>query len=332
MTTKGSANPTASDRSNERRRVPRIGVIYNPKCHRNKGKEPVVPDHPALDLAQPQTRPAIADALREFAASNIDYLIISGGDGTVRDVLTQGRDIFAGNWPELAVLPRGKTNALNADLGAPPSWRLEQAVDAFVSGNRVVRRPIEIASSETEGAPMYGFILGAGIFTLGIQSGQDAHRMGFFDSLAVGLTSAWGIGQTIFGRAASKWRRGTQMDLVDLDSGKHLQHSGRGDRGRRSILLASTLKRLPLGIKLFGKHQDRIRILLLDAPLRRVMGFAPAMLAGWHPRWLYDSGLHHLSVDGFSMQIGAPFVLDGETFDPGRYTVRQGPELTFVVA
>ena len=51
----------------------------------------------------------------------------------------------------------------------------------------------------------------------------------------------------------------------------------------KRILLASTLGRMPLGIHLFGKGQEGIRLAVLDAPLRRVMGFVPAMLAGASP-------------------------------------------------
>ncbi|WP_279350983.1 diacylglycerol/lipid kinase family protein [Erythrobacter litoralis] len=310
---------------------PSVGVIYNARSHRNKGRTPGKTPSAAIDLAEPRTKADIPEALRRFAANGIDCLVISGGDGTVRDVLSLGRDIFTDGWPAIAVLPRGKTNALNADLGAPADWSLNEAVEAFVNGRRLKRRPLEIRSRmESESRTMFGFILGAGIFTLGVNSGQDAHRMGFFDSLAVGLTSLWGIGQTIFGSSKSSWRRGTVMRLTDAQTGVELPHSRYGEQGRRSILLASTLNRMPLGIKLFGKGQKGIRLAVLDAPRRRIMGFVPAMLAGWHPRWLDRGGLHHLSVEGFEMEIGDKFVLDGETFEAGSYVVMQGPHLSFV--
>ena len=61
----------------------------------------------------------------------IDYLVVDGGDGTVRDVLTCGAGIFGESWPTLIVLPNGKTNALAADLGLPTNWSLSDAMEAI---------------------------------------------------------------------------------------------------------------------------------------------------------------------------------------------------------
>ena len=317
---RGAAQPCA----------PRIGVIYNPRSRRNKGRALAVPPHPCIEVAEPSTKPDIAGALRQFARTGVDYLVISGGDGTVRDVLTMGYGVFGENWPVIAVLPRGKTNALNADIAAPGTWRLEDAVAAYADGRRVTRRPIAVCGNGGKGDAMLGFILGAGMFTEGIRSGQDAHRIGLFDSLAVALTSAWGIAQTLVGRKASRWRRGTGLELRRLPDNAPMEYAKGAEEGRRSLLLASTLQRMPLGLKLFGPWEDGIRLLLLDRPRRRVMAFVPAMLAGWHPRWLRRAGLHQLSVDGFTMDIADSFVLDGEVFAAGEYTVTQGPRLTFV--
>ena len=90
-------------------------------------------------------------------------------------------------------LPKGKTNALNVDLGAPVDWSLEEAIAAYSSGRRIVRRPLAISREGDDGPAMLGFIIGAGAFTHGVDAGQDAHSLGFFNSLAVGAASVWGI-------------------------------------------------------------------------------------------------------------------------------------------
>ena len=329
-----SSGGHANDGQGSAVRAPRVGVITNPRSHRNKGRKVSVPPGAAVEVAAPATRPAIAEALAGFAARGLDLLVVSGGDGTVRDVLTMGQAVFGQSWPAIAVLPRGKTNALNADLRAPAGWTLAGVIAAFSEGRRLTRRPLAVhtlgGDNDRAEAPMLGFILGAGTFTLGIHTGQDAHRMGFVDSLAVALTSAWGISQTVFGGAGNRWRRGTAMRLTDSRTGAELPRSRHGEPGRRSILLASTLERMPLGIQLYGKHQHGLRLAVLDAPRRRVMGFVPAMLAGWHPRWLAQAGLHHFALEAFDMDIDEAFVLDGEAFAPGRYRIARGPELTFV--
>ncbi|QZD90889.1 hypothetical protein K3148_05770 [Qipengyuania aurantiaca] len=314
-------------------REQRIGVIFNARSHHNKGREPDFGNRSDVTVVRPDTRRDIAVALADFARSGVEFLVISGGDGTVRDVLTMGQAAFGENWPELAVLPRGKTNALNVDLGSPRDWSLAGAIAAFedrTQGRRVQRRPLAVSRVGNEEPPMLGFIMGAGAFTLGVDAGQDAHKIGFFNSLAVGMTSAWGVLQALFGSDANMWRRGARMELEYLPSGEPLPHSRHGDPARRNIVLASTLTTMPLDIKLFGKGQGDIRLLVLDHPRRRVLFSVPAILAGWHPRWLKAAGLHHLSAKGFAITLDSQFILDGEHFPGGSYRVEQGAPLTFV--
>lgn len=309
---------------------PRIGVIYNPRSHRNKGQDLACTEREGITVVQPEAREDIAAALTGFAAQGIDYLIINGGDGTVRDVLTMGQDVFGNDWPALAILPKGKTNALNVDLGAPSGWNLPEAIAAYAQGHRIVRRPLVVTRAGSGEPPILGFIFGGGAFTLGVEAGQDAHQLGFFNSLAVGATAAWGVLQGLFGSDTNLWRRGTPMTLAYLPSGKPIAHSGHGDPARRSILLATTLEKLPLDIKLFGKRRSGLKLTLFDKSRRRILACVPAILLGWQPKWLGEAGFHQLDAEGFTLDIGEPVILDGEAFPAGRYTVTQGPELTFV--
>ena len=308
----------------------RVGVIYNARSHRNKADGLAVRDRPNVTIARPDRREDIALALAQFAEDGIDFLIISGGDGTVRDVLTMGQGIFGAHWPQIAVLPKGKTNALNVDLGAPDDWTLDQAIAAFENGRRLVRRPLTLRREGSGDPAILGFVLGAGAFTLGVEAGQDAHRIGFFNSLAVGMTGAWGVLQALFGSDDNRWRRGLRLELTQLDTGRSMPHSGHGDPSRRTVMLASTLRKMPLNVQIFGKNQQGIRLAIIDKPLRRILLSLPAIVMGWRPRWLADAGWHNVASDGFAMDISESFILDGEHFGPGRYTVGQGPELTFV--
>ncbi|MBX7481727.1 diacylglycerol/lipid kinase family protein [Qipengyuania qiaonensis] len=311
---------------------PRIGIIYNPRSHRNKGQDLACTGADSIAVAQPRSRDEIAHALAGFARDGIDFLIINGGDGTVRDVLTMGQSVFADRWPAIAVLPKGKTNALNVDLGAPADWTLEGAIAAYASGRRVVRRPLAVSRDGHDEPAMLGFIFGAGAFTLGIDAGQDAHSLGFFNSLAVGAASVWGVLQALFGTDRNKWRRGTEMRLHHLPSGDAVEHSGHGDTARRSVMLTSTLETMPMGIQLFGEPRHGLKLALLDRPRRRLLALLPVILMGWRPQWLAEAGLHQLDAEGLAVDVAEPVILDGEAFPPGRYRIEQGPELTFISA
>ena len=54
---------------------------------------------------------------------------------------TCGQAVFGDDWPAIAVLPKGKTNALTVDLGVPDDWTLQDAIDALDGGGRTRRRP-----------------------------------------------------------------------------------------------------------------------------------------------------------------------------------------------
>ena len=310
---------------------PRVGVIYNPRSHRNKGQDLAVAGLPNVAVGLPHGREQIGDTLAGFARDGIDYLIINGGDGTVRDVLTAGQAVFGEAWPDIAVLPKGKTNALNVDLGAPSGWSLTDAVAAWGTGKRIERRPIEITSIGNGTGAVRGFIFGAGAFTTAIRAGQDAHRLGAFDSFAVGVTALWGMLQIVFGTDRNRWRRGVAMDITLLPEGEPMPRSAFGEADRRSILLASTLERFPMGVKVFDDLPGELKIVLLDHPRRRIMAILPAILAGYLPDWLGRAGLHRRAAEAFEIELDDQFILDGEAFPPGHYRIGQGAPLTFVV-
>ena len=189
-----------------------VGVLFNPRSHRNAKVRDAIAALPGVHIATPSSRADLRPTLEDFLAKGVECIAISGGDGTVRDVLTAGLSLFGDDWPALAVIPAGKTNALNVDLGAPKDWDVAGVIGALRRGNRVTRRPLIVRDLEG-GGELAGFVFGAGVFTTAIAAGQDAHRLGAFDSLAVGATAVWGIVQGLLGSDRNRWRRGVPMTI-----------------------------------------------------------------------------------------------------------------------
>lgn len=310
--------------------APRVGVIYNPRSHRNQGQDFDCGISPDVFIVQPGDRNQLPQALEKLAERDIDLLVINGGDGTVRDVLTCGQSIFGDDWPPIAVLPKGKTNALTVDLEVPLEMTLQGAIDALDEGRRIVRRPISVTALDGPRSQVLGFIMGAGAFTLGTRAGQSAHKLGAFNSLAVGVTAFWGILQAFLGSRNNAWRRGTEMEILLGPEGVPLAHSGHGDPARRLVLLATTLERLPAGIKPFGKLVKGLKMGVVDLMSRRNTALLPAIATGWTPKSLRERGFHQVAVSRFTLEISDQFILDGEAFPAGKYRVEQGPELEFV--
>lgn len=312
------------------RGAPLVGVVRNPRSHRNKGHLAELADCANILVETPRSHSALRTALENFAARGIDFLAVDGGDGTVRDVLTCGSGIFGREWPPLIVLPKGKTNALAVDLGLPNAWTLPEAMEALRHGKMVVRRPLTVTGAGEDGS-VQGFILGAGIFTVATQAGQEAHRWGAFNSFAVGLTVLWALLQTLFGRAANPWRQGVEMRLRCGRDGDPLPHSGLASRDERFIMFASTLERFPLGMRPFGGIRSGLKLAAIDAPVRWLLALLPVMLTGWNPRFLERFGFHRMDASAVEIELADRFILDGEYFPAGSYRLRQGPELRFVV-
>ncbi|MBB3938821.1 hypothetical protein GGR39_000450 [Novosphingobium fluoreni] len=316
------------------RAVPLVGIVRNPRSHRNVGSPAELADCSNILTETPHSREALSDSLREFAERGIDYLAIDGGDGTVRDVLTCGAPIFGDNWPSLIVLPKGKTNALAVDLGLPNHWSLAEALVAARQGEVVLRRPMRITAKgeEDRGAGVLGFFLGSGVFTIGTEAGQAAHRRGAFNSFAVGLTIAWCILQIVFGKAGNTWRSSTRMRLRNLVSGRELPRRGPGAPDERFMAIATTFEKFPLGLRPFGPNPPAgLKLAVLDAPVRWLLLMLPVMLLGLLPRFMQRAGAHRVATGPIDFDLGGAFILDGEAFPAGHYVLQEGPTLTFVV-
>lgn len=315
------------------RAVPLVGIIRNPRSHRNKGRAPEMEDCSNILTETPRTRTDLYRVLESFAQRGIDYLVVDGGDGTVRDVLTCGADIFGDHWPTFMVLPKGKTNALAIDLGLPNHWSLAEALAAAHRGNTIERSPLRISSKDGSAGCIQGFILGTGAFALATEAGQEAHRRGAFNSFAVGLTVLWGIIQALFGRAGNPWRSSTPTRLIDHRTGQDLPYDGPGDPNERFMTIATTFEKFPLGARPFGRNVPAgMKLAVIDWPVRWMIALMPLiMMFGIMGRFLDRRGAHRFATRAIDLDIDGSFILDGEAFPSGSYVLEEGPQITFVV-
>ncbi|EZP79008.1 diacylglycerol kinase family protein [Novosphingobium sp. 11B] len=314
------------------RAVPLVGIVRNPRSHRNMGIKPEMADCSNILTQTPSTREELHYTLAEFARRGIDYLVVDGGDGTVRDVLSAGADIFGNDWPTFIVLPKGKTNALAVDLGLPNKWSLAEALASAHRGRTISRSPLRISPADGTARCVQGFILGTGAFSLATEAGQEAHRRGLFNSFAVGLTILWGVLQTLFGGAGNAWRACTPTRIVDRRTGQHLPYMGKGSADERYLTIATTFERFPLGAKPFGRNPaPGLKLAVMDWPIRWLVALLPAMMFGFNLKLFARKGAHRVSASEVDMDIGGTFILDGEAFPAGRYVLEEGPQINFVV-
>jgi diacylglycerol kinase (ATP) len=302
----------------------RIGVVRNPKSHGNRVHPPGPPPE-GVRLVEPFGREALRSALEDFAREGLDLLIIDGGDGTVRDVISLLPHTFGEDLPLLAVLPSGKTNVLAIDLGTPNDWRLEEALSAARCGEPTIksRPPLRISWVAGHRPSQQGVFFGVGALVKATNLSQKVHKVGFFHNLAVVVTIATAAVGALFGGARDEWREGVPAKL-SLDGEAQ-------PIGERFAIVATALKRLPFGLKPFGAPREGLKLLDVDAPPRRLFKALPMVLSGRTIPALEGLGYRRRDPAFVSLGGGAPFVLDGEVFEGGELTIGLGPALRFLV-
>ena len=152
---------------------------------------------------------------------------------------------------------------------------------------------------------------------------QTTHRFGAFNGLAVGLSIFGAVAQTVFGGRDNSWRQGTRMCVAAAGAAVA--------NGPHYMVLGSTLTRMPLRIKPFGRSRGGLKLLRIDAQPRHIIAMLPALLGGNDDPLLPENGYHRIDAEHVELTLDGEFILDGETFPGGTLTLRQGMPMRFVV-
>jgi hypothetical protein len=297
----------------------RAGLIWNRRSHRNQGRFRAPLPEGVLDIEPLETSELFA-GLRRFAAEGVDLVVVDGGDGTIREVLTRLPEAYGGRYPRLAVVPSGKTNALALDIGTPLGTTLEQLLAAAEGGKAPKRRRcLEITRPGQALPETRGFLFGFGAFVRATRLAQTNHGLGLFDNAAIAVTLAGVTFGTFFGGPNDPWRKGETAALAGAEPRAWF------------VVLATALKRLPLGVKPFGEPREGLKVLAVEAPPRRLAQALPVLLRGADAPWLAQAGYRREDPGVFEVVLPGEFVLDGEIFEGGSFSVREGAELELVV-
>ena len=304
----------------------RVGVVRNPMSHANIGRtdEESTPD--AVLLVEPATPEALEQDLQAFAQCGVTLLVIDGGDGTIRDVLSRAAPIFGDAMPLIALVPSGKTNVLAIDLGVPRDWTLAQAMAAARSATAVIKHRAPLEVRWDDGRPcLRGFVFGLGAFVRATSLAQNVHKAGAFHSIAVAMSVLGALVGTVMGGKRDQWRAGVPLCLA-IDG----EETRTADR---FIVLATTLKRLPFGVKPFGPPREGLKFLDVDAPPKGLPGAFPGLLAGKDSAWSPSQGYRRGDAERLRITTDQPLVVDGDVYDGGcGVTVTLGPALRFLAA
>jgi len=308
-------------------------LIRNRRSRRNRRSGARSGD-PAGDIlvAEPDTVEALTEVLRDFARREVGLIIVDGGDGTVREVLTALPGAYGGVPPRLAVLASGTTNLIAADVGAGRADPSTIQMLAAISDAGQVQRRSTLAVSWPDGShrTVHGMFVGAAAFTRATEISVRLVRQGRIEeSAGVAATLMSAIAQTFAGPERERWLKGDPMSVTFPDRPP--------DTAFRFVLLATTLHRLVLGIWPFWNDENAlgaVRYLDVLAPPRRLVTALPAVMRDRPHAWMGPAGYRSGTATSLDLELSEPFVIDGEVFHPGPGgTVRlsAGPELEFLV-
>jgi hypothetical protein len=302
----------------------RVGVIRNPQSHANRREGEVASPRADILFAQPEAPGDVAAEVMAFAQAGCELVVIDGGDGTVRQVLSALPGAFGDRPPLLSVVAGGKTNILAFDLGVRGSWTLDAALAAFDDPNARIRlrSPLKVTRNGGAEPPLMGFVFGCAGLVRQEALASGLHRARVFHNLSVALTLAGAVGQAVAGGDDNPWRRGEPVTLSVDDAPPR--------SGPRLLAMATTLQRLPFRMRPFGPPRHGLKFFDADAPPRHLARAVPRVLWGSGEGWLNKNGYRRGDAHKLRFQLEGSMFLDGEVYPGGDLTVTEGPRLRFL--
>lgn len=289
----------------------KIGYIRNVRS--TGGGAPPASDAD-LVVCAPTDFDALDAALAEMCAARVSTLIIDGGDGTIREVISRAQDVWGDRAPHYAIVANGNTNLIARNVGSLPK---DDPVGALRrGGGRKTVLPI-LKAERSDRQPVRGFIMGAGAYETATRIAQEeiASRHG----LQVAMT----ILKLVFSRSL---RAGTAITI---------KHDGAPapDETRMLIGLSTLPGKLIFGLTPFwNTGPGPIRWLDIASNPPALLLAVPFIAFGKPTSWMrraYRSGSSHV----VELALNSDFVVDGERFAPspdGKVRVSAAETATFL--
>lgn len=293
-----------------------VALIRNPNSTGNRalpqGPRNAFPS--AVEVIDCSSLEDLSRSMREARSAGAEILLIDGGDGTVREVLSRLPEIWGAALPRVGIFPRGNTNLIAREVGALGTPDAVAEILRRRDAGRAVpvrRRPIlRVDYPGGERAPLRGFVLGWGAYASGTRIAREEIAAAGPRQVAMAVFAT--LRRALFGAERRALRRGVATELtIDGEA---------APEGARFIGLATTL-RGPLVARMnpfWGGGAGPIRWLDVRAPGRWLMFGAPAVLRGRPWGWMERAGYASGRAARLELGLDTPFVMDGEIFPPPR--------------
>jgi len=326
-------SPFEADRTG--RRCQPVGIIVNRRSLRNRrrGGTPATVAGPDVHLAAPESQEELAEAVAGFARREVGTVVIDGGDGTVRDVLTALAAVYGADQPRLAVMSSGNTNLIAGNTGRIPAGaegvaRLQQGLAGDRPLRQTSRCALDVTGLAGRSGPVRGMMFGAAAFARGTElANRSLQPRGINHAAAVAFAVAGVLRRSLLGRGRRRLLDGEPMS-IQVDDGAAVD-------GSRFLVMVTPLDRLTLGLWPFAEAgSGPLHWLDVAAPPRHLLRLAVAALRGRPPRRADEYGQRSGRAEELRLQLAQAFVVDGDRFEPRADGVRlsASPPLRFLSA
>ena len=304
----------------------RAALVRNPVSTRNLRGAPVQEVPAGLMVIEAEILADLSGKLEAARDAGVDTILIDGGDGTVREVLSRLPQLWGSRLPRIALLPHGNTNLIAREVGGVAPNRLSELLARLDQGPELKECRRALLRLDRSGLePMRGFILGWGAYAEGTRIAREeitARGTGQVARAAIRT-----LGRGLIGVERRRLRVGVKATL-------HVDGAPR-ERGPRLLGLATTLQgKLVAGFDPFwGNGPGPLRWLDVRAPGHRLALAAPFLAYGRPLAWMTRSGYASGRARRLELTLKTAFVMDGELFDPppdGALTLSAGEEVCFV--
>lgn len=306
-----------------------VALVRNQHSTRNLRSAAGVPVPAGVRLIDCGALDDLSDSLVAAHAAGVAVILIDGGDGTVREVLSRLPEIWGGALPRIGILPRGNTNLIAREVGGLQSENAVAEVlrrlDAGPPLSERRRAMLRLEYPAAEHPTLRGFMMGWGAYAEGIRIAHQeiAARGSGQAALAVLAT----LRRTLFGAGRVALRRGVAAG-ISIDGGPVTAAA-------RLLGMATTLQQpLIAGMNPFwGTGPGRIRWLDIHAPGQRLALAAPFLALGRPRPWMAGAGYASGRADRIELNLDTPFIMDGEAFPPassGPMILSASEEISFI--
>jgi len=243
---------------------------------------------------------------KQAAHAHLEHLVIEGGDGTVRTILTALLRSYdkTQELPAISIVPRGTTNQIARNLGVKKPSDLTAIFDGRY---QPISIPMVKIKSKALDLPQYGFLFSTGALPHVSRFAQDK-----INAKGVGGGTAV-VGAVL--KAVTSDKAALMPPAKHRLKGKFDNHLIFDHKGATLGTIMTTLPTLMLGLDPFWGTEDApLRVTWADAESAKLGRTVAGLWAGRKQSRTMD-GYHSHNLNKLTLRTKAPATLDGDFID-----------------